>query len=350
MAAISLITLDGSHLEGGGALVRAALAMAAVTEQALRIDDVRGATRFPGLDPEDVALIMALTKTCRAETTDVEIGSKSFTFIPAKRAGTIEGPLPDVRGDNRRGCNAAVLLATLAPVLAKAGAYSSLSATGETYGMRVLGYDTLAGPVAELWRETGLHVFPDLARAGFGRQSDGEILMDVEPSVLHGIDWTDRGRLRNIKAVAAFRGHEGAAERSLSHLQRLGANAGMKIEGEVVEVGAADPGLHLTVWARYDRGLGTGASIAARGMKAEGVAQQAFEELFSWMGSPATLDPYLSDHVLLPAVLAEGPTVFRTSRLTRRFLTQVWVVKQFTPIHLTVRGTEDGPGLVSVQH
>ncbi|RYG31846.1 hypothetical protein EON81_21995, partial [bacterium] len=349
LAASSLLVLDGAHLEGGGALVRTALVMSAATQQGFQIDDVRGGTRHPGLDPEDVVLLMAVAAACRAETTGVAIGSKSFTFRPTIRAIKIEDTLPDIRTENNRGSNAAVSLATLAPILARASAYSSVIATGETYGMRVLGYDALAGPVAELWRELGLYTYFELGRAGFGRTSDGEITMEVEPSALKGIEWIDRGKLRSIKAAIAYKGHSAAADRCLSHLQRLATNTGLKIEGDLIEVGAADHGMHLTIWARYDKGLGTGAATAARGMRAEGVAQQAFEELFSWMSTPATLDPYLADHILLPAVLAEGTTSFRTNRLTRRFLTKVWVVKQFTPLHITVRGSEDGPGHVTIQ-
>ncbi|RYG42210.1 hypothetical protein EON79_19355, partial [bacterium] len=314
MAATTIVTLDGAHLEGGGALVRTALIMAAVTQQGVRVDDVRGGTRHPGLDPEDVVVLHALAQACRAETTGVEVGSKSFTFVPTRRATKIEGTLEDIRSENQRGSNAAVTVATLVPVLARAGAYSSFIAPGETYGMRVLGYDALAGPVADLWRELGLHVYPELGRAGFGRTSDGEILMDIEPSALKGIEWLERGKLRSIKAALAYRGNSSAAERCLSHLQRLASNTGLKIEGDLIEVGASEPGLHLTVWARYDRGIGTGAAIASRGMRAEGVAQQAFEELFGWMSTGATLDPYLADHILLPAVLAEGTTTFKTNR------------------------------------
>jgi RNA 3'-terminal phosphate cyclase (ATP) len=79
------------------------------------------------------------------------------------------------------------------------------------------------------------------------------------------------------------------------------------------------------------------------------LAQGAFEELFAWLRSDATVDPYLTDHLLLPAVLAEEPSTWKVSRLTKRFLTMVWVVKQFTPIHITVRGTEDGPGTVTIR-
>ena len=85
------------------------------------------------------------------------------------------------------------------------------------------------------------------------------------------------------------------------------------------------------------------------GVRPEFVAQQAFEEMFDWMSSSATTDPYLADQILLPLALAETSSTFTVSRLTQRFLTIVWVVKQFLPIHITVRGSENGPGTVTIQ-
>jgi RNA 3'-terminal phosphate cyclase len=89
--------------------------------------------------------------------------------------------------------------------------------------------------------------------------------------------------------------------------------------------------------------------MGARGIRVEALAQTAFTQLIDWMSSDATVDPFLCDQILLAAVLAEGETIFKVSRLTQRFLTTAWVVKQFTPIHITIRGNEDGPGRVTVR-
>jgi len=89
--------------------------------------------------------------------------------------------------------------------------------------------------------------------------------------------------------------------------------------------------------------------MGARGMRAESLAQAAFEETFSWMSGNSTVDPFLADQLLLPLVLAEGESTFTVSRLTSRFLTCAWVVKQFAPIHITIRGSENGPGTITIR-
>ena len=345
-----MIVLDGTYGEGGGALLRTALAMSAVTEQAVRVENVRGESRFPGLDPEDLTLVRALAESTHAETTGAELGSNTLAFLPTRRPKALNGRLTTVRSDGNRGPNSLIVLNALLPVLAGAGAYSTLECEGETYGSGALGYDAFAEGTLAVLRRAGLHAFPDLAEAGFGRESRGSVSLDVEPSALTGLKWTERGKTLGMQARVVASGlPRDVAERAAAHLRRLAQNAGLQMEAEAREVPSAKPGLHVTAWAEYERGQGGGAAMGGRGVQAEALAQAAFAETMAFMESDACLDAYLADQCLLPLVLAEEPSAFRVSKLTQRFLTAVWVVKRFTPIRLTVRGSEDHPGLVTIE-
>lgn len=345
-----LIILDGSHGEGGGALIRTALAMAALTQQPVRIDNVRGGTRFPGLDVEDLTLVRALGRMCQAEVTGGESGSTTLSFLPTRRATGFNGALEGHRSDSGRGPNACIVLSTLLPVLARSGVYSSLTADGETYGLNALSYDYFANVALGALKKAGLYAFPELLSAGFGRDARGTVAMDIEPSAIQGVQWMDRGRLVAVKAVVATAGlPDGVGERAVSHLRKLAQNSGVQIEASAVPVGARGTGAFVTCWAAYERGFGGGAAMGTRGLRVETLSQLAFEEMFEWMATPSTVDPYLADQLLLPLVLAETESSFVVSRLTSRFLTSVWVIKQFTPIHITLRGSENTPGTVTIR-
>lgn len=350
MPSSALVLIDGSHGEGGGALLRTALSMSALTEQAVRIDGVRGATKYPGLDAEDLTVLRTLAGMCNAETVGAELGSPTVSFLPTRRPRGLTGAIPAVRNEAERGPNACVVLGTLLPVLAKGGVYSSLVAEGETFGSNALSYDYFANVTIPVLRKAGLYAFPELLHGGFGRDSKGEVALDVEPSALTGMNWSDRGRLQGIRAIVSSAGLPSTVgERAIVHLKRLAQNSGMVIEAEHVEVGARTTGLFVTTWAMYDRGAGGGTAMGSRGVRSEVLAQSAFEEMYEWMATPSTVDPYLADQLLLPLALAEGESMFSVSRLTPRFLTCAWVVKQFTPIHITIRGGENGPGTVSIR-
>ena len=345
-----MILLDGSYGEGGGALLRAALAMSALTEQAMRVENVRGESKYPGLDPEDLTLVRALAEATGAETTGAEVGSNTLAFLPTRRPRALNGKLATVRGFANRGPNANIVLNALLPVLAGAGAYSTLECEGETYGAGSLGYDAFAEGTLAVLRRIGLHAYPDLREAGYGRESRGSVAIDVEPSALTGLKWTDRGRAKGLKGRVVSSGiPRDVGERAAAHLRRLAANSGLEIEAEARQAESAKAGLHVTVWAEYERGQGGGAAMGGRGVPAESLAQAAFAGTTAFMETDACLDEYLADQVLIPLVLASEGSAFRVSRLTQRFLTAVWVVKRFTPIRLTVRGSENHAGLVTIE-
>ncbi len=346
----SLLEVDGSHGEGGGALLRTCLVMSALTQQPVRIKNIRGGTKWPGIDIEDLTLLNVLEGMSKADTVGAHLGSETLTFLPSTRPTGFKGEIGAAKSESGRGSNVQVILGSLLPALARSGVYSSLIAKGETYGSHSVSYDYFANVTLFALRKAGLHAFPELLVAGFGRESAGVVALDVEPSALTGIEWSDRGSLRSVNAVVSTCGMpESIGERIVSHLELLARNSGLEMEAEHVEVSGKSPGAFVTTWATYERGIGGGTAMGARGLRGETLGQIAFNELLDWMSSSATIDPFLADQLLLPLVLAETPSAFTVPRLTKRFLTTVWVIKQFTPIHITVRGTENAPGAVRIE-
>jgi RNA 3'-terminal phosphate cyclase (ATP) len=244
-----------------------------------------------------------------------------------------------------------VVLNTLLPVLARTGVYCSVIAEGETYGTNALSFDAFAATTLGVLKKMGLYAFPTQTVAGFGRESRGEVLLDVEPSSIQGVELTSRGLLKELGGVVATsRLSASVAERAISHLHNLARGSDVPLTIEHTDTESIAPGCHVTLWAHYERGFGGAAVMGAKSVRVEALAQNAFDELLDWMRGEACVDPYIADQILVPCVIAEGPSTFSVSRLTQRLLTCVWVVKQFTPIHITVRGSENKPGTVTIRH
>lgn len=348
--AAGLILIDGSRGEGGGGVLRTALAMSALTQQSLRIDYVRGGTNHPGLDYEDLTLVRALAKSTNAETVGAEVGSLNLTFHPTRRPQGLSGPLDIANEAARRHPNALVVLNALVPVLARSGMYSQISVEGETYGHHALAFDYFANVTVPALARMGLGMYPEMERAGFGRESAGLVKMDIEPSAISGIEWSDRGAMLSCHALVVIGGVPASVgARGVQHLATLASKTKLMVEAEAMTVESSNPGAFVTVWAEYERGFGGATAMGSRGLRIETLAQTAFEEMMTWIKSSATIDPFLADQILIPAALADEPSVFRISELTPRFLSSVSVIKQFLPIHITVRGVEGEAGLVSIR-
>lgn len=322
--------------------------MSALTQTPLRIDHVRGGTAYPGLDSEDLLLIEALAISTSAEMTGVERASTTFSFLPTRRPQSLNKEFPPIEG--ARGANANVVLNALVPVLARTAAYSRVTMEGETYGHRSLSFDYFENVTLAALRKMGIYAFPELEKAAFGREARGEVAVEVEPSVVEGLKWDDRGRLIALQGLLVT-SHlpKEISDRGSSHLKKLAQSAGIEMDVETQDVRSDRPGVHLTLWAQFEKGMGGAATMGAKGVRVETLAQTAFDELFQWLRTSATTDPFLADQILLPACFSEGGASFSISRLTERFMTSVWVIKQFLPIHITVKGSIDAPGSVVIK-
>jgi RNA 3'-terminal phosphate cyclase (ATP) len=318
----------------------------------MRIINIRPEAKRSGLTTEDVTILRAFASSCSAEIIGGQVGDKSISFMPTRRPRGLNESF-DAPEDTDTGshANALVVVNSLLPVMARTGVYCTLTARGETYGHNVLSFDYFNNVTLGALRKFGLYAYADLSIAGFGRGSRGEVTLEVEPSFLQGIQWPERGQLIGIKAVIVTAElPEDVTRRGMTHLERLGYYANLSIESESMMLTGRSTGAFATIWAEFENGIGGATAMGARGVRMEAVVQTAFEAFAEWYKTDATVDPYVADQLLLPATLAQGETNFKVSKLTSRFLTIAWVIKQFLPIHITIKGHEGEPGVVSIHH
>lgn len=84
-----LIVIDGSYGEGGGQIFRTTLSLAMCLRQAVRIENIRGGRKKPGLLRQHLTALRAAQQVCHAKVTGAELKSMTVTFLPrAIKAGT----------------------------------------------------------------------------------------------------------------------------------------------------------------------------------------------------------------------------------------------------------------------
>ncbi|KAM0545133.1 hypothetical protein ACHAPJ_011478 [Fusarium lateritium] len=79
------VELDGRTGEGGGQVVRVAIAIAALMGQAVTIDNVRGNRERGGLKSQHVTSIQFLAEITDADVEGLSVGSNTVTFAPRRK-------------------------------------------------------------------------------------------------------------------------------------------------------------------------------------------------------------------------------------------------------------------------
>ncbi len=82
-----MIELNGSYGEGGGALLRIAVALSALKSKSIHIKNIRANRDKPGLMPQHFNAINAVAQLSNARCDKLQIGSEEIFFKPE----TLEG-------------------------------------------------------------------------------------------------------------------------------------------------------------------------------------------------------------------------------------------------------------------
>lgn len=177
---VAAITLDGSHGEGGGSVVRAALIMSSVTSLPVVIENVRGGLRKPGVNAMDRGTAIALGEATEADFQAV-IGEDTLRFAPRKPLGKIRAEIDLVAMANRAHPGSATLLlqSLLAP-LSQSGAMSHVSVRGGTHVPYAPSFDYFRLVTVPAMQRLGIYAAPSIQRAGYSPRGHGELSMEIE--------------------------------------------------------------------------------------------------------------------------------------------------------------------------
>jgi len=339
-----MIEIDGSIGEGGGQVLRSSLTLAALTGQALHINNIRAQRRQPGLRPQHLKAVEALARICGGAVEGWEIDSQEITFHPGEiRPGKYHFDI------GTAGSTSLVLQTLLLP-LSKAGETSTVTITGGTHVPWSPCYHYLDLHYLPFLWKMGWDVELRLEQAGFYPRGGGRIRAAIGPvQAITPLRLVERGKIlaiRGISAVADLK-REIAVRQRRQVIGRLGRRYPLS-DIRLLELTAPSPGTFILLLAEYERSQVCYSALGEKGKSAEKVADEAVSEFEAFVATDGVIDPYLADQLLLPLALAQGPSELRTSRVTQHLLTNAEVIRAFLPVEIAIEGSLDEPGTVRV--
>jgi RNA 3'-terminal phosphate cyclase (ATP) len=327
-----VIEIDGSYGEGGGQLVRLAVALSALSGKALRIANARAGRPKPGLAPQHLAALRAVAALCDARCEGLEPRSTAFAFEPRARAAGGE-----LRVNVGTAGSVTLVLQALLPILLGARGPSRVLVAGGTDVRMAPTWDYLREVLLRLLARMRLRVRASIARRGYYPRGGGEVALEVEPGAPQALalgeragPWSIAGdaHVANLPASVAER-MRGAALAAIGRECSIGARALGRDE-------AFGTGGAITVWAESGAGLLGASRVAERGVRAEALGGAAGAELAADIASGAALDAHAADQILVYMAMAEGGSSFTTRVVSSHARTAMWLLPQFLPVRFAV--------------
>ena len=320
-----MIDIDGG--EGGGQILRSALALAAVRGEPVRIRNVRGNRPEPGLKPQHLAVVEALAEITDAEVTGGEPGSAEIEFEPGPPSGG------HVTAEIGTAGSLSLLFDALLPLAVALDEPLAVTATGGTevkWSPPLVALQRIKLP---LCRRFGLQAAVERERTGFYPAGGGRATLHLAPSSLSALSLGDRGSLAAARvyslASTDLADSEVARRQARAARDRLDDHD-IPIEAtHEITVETRSTGSALAIDLTYEGGRGGFDALGERGVPAEEVAATATDEAVAFHErSPApAVDRHLADQLLVFLALAGGE--LRVPELTDHVETSLSVLDAF---------------------
>ncbi|MGC9318847.1 MAG: RNA 3'-terminal phosphate cyclase, partial [Armatimonadota bacterium] len=266
-----MLTIDGSHGEGGGQVLRTSLALSALLGREMRIHSIRAGRSKPGLAAQHLAAVRAAAEVCGADTEGASMGSQELTFRPRDlRSG-------DYRFEIGTAGSTTLVLQTVLPPLLFARGSSVVRIHGGTNVRWSPPQEYIAEVFLPAIARMGASVELECITPGFYPRGGGCIEARVSHlrETLAPLRWRDRGELSSFKAfsVVEARLPSHIIRRQIEGARQALGSAGLRTETAHPE--SASPGTMLMVVAAFERGGGGFTALGERGRPAEEVGREA---------------------------------------------------------------------------
>lgn len=331
-----MIVLDGSEGEGGGQILRSALALSLITGQPFTIDNIRAGRARPGLLRQHLTAVQAAAQVGNAQSDGGFIGSSRISFAPTKVQGGAFSFSVGTAGSTT------LVLQTVLPALIMAPGPSTIVLEGGTHNPSAPPFEFLADTYLPLLARMGPTVSAALERPGFYPAGGGRLRIEVQPvKELLPLTLLERGEVKRCHArVVVANLPRSIATRELATLtSRLGLSAADCVIEHCTD--SAGPGNVVLVHMQAENVTEVFVGFGQKNVRAEAVADAAATAAQDYVDSRVPVGPHLADQLILLLALAKG-SCFRTSIPTKHSLSQLKTIERF--LGRVVHGEQEASG------
>jgi RNA 3'-phosphate cyclase len=340
-----MIEIDGSEGEGGGQILRSALALSILTRRPFKLVNIRANRSKPGLQPQHLMCVRAAAQISGALYKGGSVGSAVLYFEPKElKPGNYTFSI------GTAGATSLVLHTVYLPLALRSDKPCAVTITGGTHNMHAPCYHFLETTWAAYMPRLGIRVELEMVGPGFYPRGGGEIRAVVHPcSRVNGVSLLTCPELTTAGGFSAFAGlPESVGKRQARRLSVRLKSEGVESHIPVEEWQAANPGTVAAVIFRQAPIPTLFFGLGERGKPAESVADDAADEAIAFRDAKAPVDPHSADQLLLPLAFADDASEYRVAEITRHLTTNVETVRKFVDRVIQIEPGDGKSGVVRV--
>lgn len=333
--------IDGSQGEGGGQIIRNAIAYANILRKPIYIHSIRASRPRPGLREQHLRGIQAATEICGGVLRGDKINSLVVHYEPAELVNTSDFTKERTITSNVQTAGSiCLLLQTVLPCALFGPTPTKLYVTGGT--------NAIMAPLYEYWESVFLptlvekcklkpnQIEPTLLKHGYYPRGGGVVKVHVQPiERLRPITLMFRGKLKKIVIRAYYAGdfrRQFAASMANEALLFLKTRIPsfmheISIEHHEEAIGNAAGTIIIASFDCGSRLAGTALAKHAK-YKAKLVGAAAAEDFYKTYNDGGCVDEWLQDQLIIYAALANGVSEITTGSITLHTRTAIAIAEQ----------------------
>jgi RNA 3'-terminal phosphate cyclase (ATP) len=332
-----VLQIDGSYGEGGGQIVRTAVALSVLTKQPIHINNIRANRPIAGLRPQHYTTLSCIKAMCNAEVEGVATNSTTLTFVPHDiKPGEY---FFDV---GTAGSMILVFQAFLLSAL-KTTVPLTIRLRGGTDVRWAPSWDYFTQVFLPLIKKIGINVHVKLEKRGYYPTGGGEAVLTIQPNEklisFHAAEPQDFHEIFGIIHLANLPDHIGTRMKHAAIKIAMKHNLRSTIKIDAAP--SSSSGTGITLWSPSENTILGSTVLGEKQLSAETVGENAAMQLIQEIRSGATIDSYAIDQLLPYFVVAPKGSTCLIRELSNHTKTNMWLVKQFFDIDFEVTSQQD---------
>lgn len=343
----NIVRIDGSYGEGGGQILRSAIALSIITNKPIEVFNIRAKRPNPGLRAQHVAAINILADIFNARAENVSIGSSSIRFIPSKGINK-----EYARVDIGTAGSITLVLQALIPAVSISGNRLSIELVGGTDVKWSPSIDYVRYVLRQAYAMLGIRFNIEVKRRGYYPVGNGIVYAGIEPCYnLRSIELVSAPRIEPSMVSVCSNLPKHVADRQIAGALAFLEGNGVRCKAYSSSIEPAEsPGSSILVYATSDYGPFIGGdAVGEKGKRAEHVGREAAEKFIKSYSSNVTVDPYLADMLVLPLSLAKGKSIYIIDEVTEHLTTNLYVAGMITGCRYSISKVNGNSYMLTIE-